>query len=269
MQKGMMMPFFTEIPIQKRLELFKKAGFDNLMFTTDREHEKFLGKLEDVVSMCKTLGIGIKVAHAGYKEPDVTSFWADNDMGKQYEQRYLKDIEFAHQNNINIVVFHLNAGTDYNLSQIGLSRLRNMVALAEKLKVKIAIENLYRREELGFIFDHIQSDYLGMCYDCGHENFLTPNQNFLQLFGHKLFCVHLHDNDGINDLHQIPFTNSVNWEKVASGLAKANQVSLDGEIKIKRPTDVALENLEEYYFDVLCQSYQSLCKLEKLVLKHQ
>ena len=264
MQKGMMVPFFTEIPIRKRLELMKKAGFDNLMFTIDRNHEKFMDTLENVLQMCKEIGIGISSAHAGYKEPDVVNFWFDNELGNQIEQGYLNDIKFAGENGIEVVVFHLNFETNYTLGQVGLNRLKNMVNQANKYKVKLAIENLYRREELDYIFEHMDDPYLGMCYDCGHENFLTPNENFLQKYPNKLFAVHLHDNDGVKDLHQKPFSNKIDWQMVAKGLAKANPVSLDGEIRIKRPEGKETITEEEYYLEMLA-CYQSIEKLEKMI----
>lgn len=264
----MMVPFFVEIPIKTRLELLKKAGFDNLMFTLDREHEKYIGKLEDVIELCRAFGIGTKVAHAGYKEPEVTQFWADNQIGQEYEKRYLADIEFAHKHGIQTVVFHLNASKDYELTQIGLKRLEKMAELGQKLGVKIAVENLYRKDELDYIFANIQNDFLGMCFDSGHENCLTPNQGYLQKYPHKLFAVHLHDNNGLEDEHNKPFTGTVDWQKVASGLAKANQVSLDGEIRIKRPIDANVD-LTEHYYNELCNSYQSLLRLEQMILQQK
>lgn len=264
MKIGTMVPFFTEIDIKTRLELMKKAGFDNLMFTLDRNHEKYTCKLEGMLEICKQVGLEISSSHAAYSEPEVVKFWSQGKEGDEIEAEYLKEIEFAAKHNLETVVFHLNFETNYTLGEVGLSRLRNMVKLAEKLGVKIAIENLYKRDELEYIFNNIQSKNLGMCYDSGHENFLTQNENYLEKFGNKLFALHLHDNDGKEDLHKMIFTGTVDWQKVAKDLAQANSVSLDGEIKLSRPQGKQ-KITEEEYFELMKKSYDSLKKLANMI----
>lgn len=38
MKKGIMIPFFTEISMNTRLDLMKKAGFDTFMISLDKNH---------------------------------------------------------------------------------------------------------------------------------------------------------------------------------------------------------------------------------------
>ncbi len=69
------------------------------------------------------------------------------------------------------------------------------------------------------IFKNVQSDKLGFCFDSGHWNVFTPKADLLSLYGHKLKAVHLHDNDGIDDWHALPFSGRIDWNDIAAKLA--------------------------------------------------
>jgi len=61
------------------------------------------------------------------------------------------------------------------------------------------------------------SPRLGMCYDSGHGNADKSGGTgigMLTRFGHKLMALHLHDNNGINDQHLLPFDGTVDWSAI-------------------------------------------------------
>lgn len=73
------------------------------------------------------------------------------------------------------------------------------------------------------------AEVLGFCFDTGHANLLGIDfENFITTLGQRLKVLHIHDNDGIADLHQIPFTftrtrenrPSTDWEGFIKGLKK-------------------------------------------------
>lgn len=48
---------------------------------------------------------------------------------------------------------------------------------------------------------------LGFCFDIGHGNLVHLDFDFfLHTLGSRIKVLHLHDNDGVKDLHQLPFT---------------------------------------------------------------
>ena len=64
------------------------------------------------------------------------------------------------------------------------------------------------------------SEVLGFCFDIGHANLVHLDFDFfLHTLGNRIKVLHLHDNDGVRDLHQFPFTftktrdntSSTNW----------------------------------------------------------
>jgi len=64
-------------------------------------------------------------------------------------------------------------------------------------------------------------DYLGLCYDSGHGNLIPDGLAQLDRLKERLICVHLHDNDGTADQHNLMFTGSVDWPALARILARS------------------------------------------------
>lgn len=73
------------------------------------------------------------------------------------------------------------------------------------------------------------AEVLGFCFDTGHANLVGIDfEDFITTLGSRLKVLHIHDNDGVADLHQIPFTftktrennPSTDWEGFYRGLAK-------------------------------------------------
>ena len=71
------------------------------------------------------------------------------------------------------------------------------------------------------------AEVLGFCFDSGHANLVGIDfEDFIKTLGPRLKVLHLHDNDGLRDLHQIPYTftktrenkSSTDWEGFVRGL---------------------------------------------------
>ena len=82
-------------------------------------------------------------------------------------------------------------------------------------------------ERIDSINEKYHAEVLGFCFDTGHANLVGLDfEKFITTLGHRLKVFHIHDNDGIRDLHQIPFTFTANrenspstdWEGFARGL---------------------------------------------------
>lgn len=121
-----------------------------------------------------------------------------------------------------------------------------LAPLAKELGVTICIENIYTNvgnhivegpccnaKKAATRIDAINEKYgaevLGFCFDTGHANLVGIDfENFIATLGDRLKVLHIHDNDGIGDLHQIPFTftrsrentSSTDWEGFIKGLKK-------------------------------------------------
>lgn len=109
-----------------------------------------------------------------------------------------------------------------------------MAPLARELGITICIENLYDSigghlvegpccdvkkavERIDRINEKYQAEVLGFCFDTGHANLVGIDfESFITGLGDRLKVLHVHDNDGVADLHQIPFTFAKNRENLSS-----------------------------------------------------
>ena len=121
-----------------------------------------------------------------------------------------------------------------------------LAPMAKELGVTICIENLYNSvgnliiegpccdagkaaSRIDRINEKYGAEVLGFCFDTGHANLIGLDfEDFITTLGSRLKVLHIHDNDGIADLHQIPFTftksreniSSTDWEGFITGLCK-------------------------------------------------
>lgn len=122
--------------------------------------------------------------------------------------------------------------------------LDSLAPLAKELHITICVENLYNSvgghlvegpccnagkavERIDRFNDKYHAEVLGFCFDTGHANLAGIDfEHFLTALGSRLKVLHIHDNDGSGDLHQIPFTftrtrentSSTDWEGFVNGL---------------------------------------------------
>lgn len=107
--------------------------------------------------------------------------------------------------------------------------------------VRIAIEN-GPFVEIDKILSLYEPEYLGLCYDCGHGNLVPDGLDWLERLKARLISIHLHDNDGSADQHNLPFWpgGTVNWQRLAGILATsgyAKWVSMESTMKRSGMTD--------------------------------
>ena len=124
--------------------------------------------------------------------------------------------------------------------------LDTIAPLAKELGITICIENLYggigghlvegpccdarkAAARIDRMNERYQAEVLGFCFDTGHANLVGLDfEDFLTTLGSRLKVLHIHDNDGVADLHQVPFTftrarenvTSTDWEGFIRGLRK-------------------------------------------------
>jgi sugar phosphate isomerase/epimerase len=119
-----------------------------------------------------------------------------------------------------------------------------LAPMAREMGVTICIENLYEGigghmmegpccdarkavERIDRMNDKYGAEVLGFCFDTGHANLVGLDfEDFITTLGHRLKVLHIHDNDGVSDLHQMPFTftktrdntPSTDWDGFIRGL---------------------------------------------------
>ncbi len=125
-----------------------------------------------------------------------------------------------------VIVLHLQPQPKMALFQTDYwDRLRRSLdalqPFARQHGVRLALENL--------LFDNYATiekaltlyppDFLGVCFDSGHGNFVGGGLAFLERVAGRLLALHLHDNNGQDDQHNFPFAGSIDWNALIPLLA--------------------------------------------------
>lgn len=128
-------------------------------------------------------------------------------------------------------------GNEDRLFDLNMRFYSALDPLAISNNVRIAIENLWRYhpvthrieddvcappEEMNRYFDAIgDPDVFTLCLDIGHVSLTNREPDVaIRTIGHdRLGCVHIHDNDYIDDMHYPPGTGKIAWDKVCHALA--------------------------------------------------
>ncbi len=89
--------------------------------------------------------------------------------------------------------------------------------------IRIALENLFPSNftTIHRLFDEYDPSFLGLCYDTGHGNINDKNFEQFDILKDRLISVHLHDNNGMTDDHNLVFSGTIDWERVAGILASS------------------------------------------------
>ena len=121
-----------------------------------------------------------------------------------------------------------------------------LAPMAKEMGITLCVENLYEAmgghlvegpccnarkaaERIDRFNEKYQAEVLGFCFDTGHANIVGLDmESFLAVLGERLKVLHIHDNDGVSDLHQVPFTftrtrenrPSTDWEGFIRGLKR-------------------------------------------------
>ncbi len=117
---------------------------------------------------------------------------------------------------------------------------RGLLPACERYGVGLALENIFDSaaekrgcpryfaavpDELCELIDALKHPLVGACWDTGHARLMQLDQRAALLaLGARLKVTHFHENDGLGDDHQFPFSfgkQGVDWNAVIEGLRGA------------------------------------------------
>ncbi|MCL2832037.1 MAG: sugar phosphate isomerase/epimerase [Treponema sp.] len=233
MNTGIFYWFGYRIPSKERFKLIADTGFKNTVLWWGDQFIDTDGPKEELPDLAREAGLFVENMHTDFDH--CNSLWADNQHGEEILARYLNSAKDCKTYGIPAMVVHLSSGDEPPPpNKIGLERLKQITGEAEKGNIIVALENLRKTEYLDFAFANIDSPNLKLCYDSGHENCFTKKGDVLDKFGGKLYCLHLHDNDGSGDQHTIPGNGSIEWQTV---IGKIKHSGFGGSVTLEAYND--------------------------------
>lgn len=118
-----------------------------------------------------------------------------------------------------VVIMHAQLAARYGRDPLRRS-LDELESVARRAGVRIAIEN-GEWPTIRALLGEYGPDFLGLCYDSGHGNLGGDGLTELEALKDRLISVHLHDNCGTADEHRLPFSGTVDWDRLAKILASS------------------------------------------------
>ncbi|MFQ6095795.1 MAG: sugar phosphate isomerase/epimerase family protein [Candidatus Bathyarchaeia archaeon] len=220
----------------------RDAGFAEVEITADKRHLDPRiyprQKLPEIRNLLKNLPLRPNSVHAPIDGADLST--SNLEERKRAVDLLIDTLEYCRAIDCPIAVVHPNHSNSLPLGAEAMKRnsmetLNEIVAKAEDLGVKVALENMIEKEERRFgsrvadlieIIEGVGSSHLGICLDTGHTNLIPKPDVSLEeeiiRAGEKLWTLHVHDNDGRMDYHWPPGEGKIDWSKVVRGLRRAN-----------------------------------------------
>ena len=252
MKKSINLYFNNKINTKQKLLEIKNSGYEEF-FTGIFDGEETLS-LTEQIDYAKSIGLGLTMIHCAYYDLKLDSFWEEGSDGEEVKNEYIRQISKCGTLTSNFVI-HLHLTQNYKTSRIGLHRINELLKECEKYNVNLAVENLLKEDDIKYIFSNISHPLLKICYDCGHQNFATPDFDLMKNYGKYVSVLHIHDNNGILDEHKIIGEGTINIENLAKNLSEFPNLTLASEIKYPN----------EDYRLVIKRNFEALTNLEKLV----
>ncbi len=224
----------------KAIDILSDAGYDAIDFSQfDKEvYSADYGKeyYVEIRKYAEDKGLFFNQSHAPYG----SSFEDEEKTAKRYEEIVTAIKRASYLGVKNIIVHpcqHLKYDVEGNpekLFEYNMDFYKKLIPYCEEYNIRVALENMWqytgminhstcsRPEEFIRYIDELNNDCFVACLDIGHATLVREDvEDFVKKLGNKrLQCLHVHDVDGTNDNHTLPFFGSVNWEKVMKALAE-------------------------------------------------
>lgn len=217
--------------------LFSKADGNLYM-----EKDGYFDKLAAMKKIADSYDVTFNQTHA----PFGSYIEGDDEYNKKIKPLLRKAIEATSILGAEYMVVHPFVKSK-NQKAANMQFFSELIPYAKEHNVKLALENMFGRDaakdvliknvcsaanELSDYVDTLNSEYAVACIDVGHCGIIGENApDMIRALGKdRLRCLHIHDNDGVSDLHSTPFTYSIDFKAIMKAL---NDIEYEGELTLE------------------------------------
>lgn len=223
--------------LEEGAKRMKDHGFECIDFNfqnTETEYysareEDFLSNMMKIKKALSKNGIVVNQIHGPWRVPRDGS---EDDRAERFG-KMTKAMVMAKHLGAKYMAIHplmpYGADSPENPEEVYRINKRFFEALAKVgagLGVTVCLENmpfrsfpLSRTEDILKFIKDIDSPFLKVCFDTGHAHILGEDiTNSIKILGDDLKILHVHDNDGQEDLHLPPYYGTIDWAEFAEAL---------------------------------------------------
>jgi len=228
------------------VDYFARVGIPNIDMSFEglsKIDESWQSVLYAAATRARERGVGLAACHLSFYMPDP----GDRELMARFSGEQKRGIDAAALMGIPLAVTHPITKSSTEMSYgdwllANLAYLEPIVRYAENKGIRLCVENMASKNESES--DHLYGSCAnnikalaealdcGVCFDVGHANIsgFKISEQMKELKG-KTEILHVHDNNGINDRHLLPFESTVDWDDVAEGIRQSEFCSvLDVEV---------------------------------------
>ena len=210
--------FNFDIPIEEMVPLVARAGFQSISLAGGNALESGYLKSDvrkKTLRVCREHKILVDSIHAPFgRQIDISS--PDKDIRLTGIELMLRAIDACGMLGCSQLMIHLNDRFDREelASRITFveKSMAVIVAHAEQEHIELAVENL-PSVQAAKLFEHVLSRYtdsrLGVCLDTSHAHLSHNLYDLMKQYGRRMTAVHISDNRGRHDDHQLPFEGTI------------------------------------------------------------
>ena len=233
----------------------------------------FEATLKEYEQIAREEGVEISQVHGPYTVPQADTTPEAVDIKRRLTFRAIEGTAMLDCRKL--VVHPLFPNTSHDLSHAEETReanLRFLYQVCQKAKeygVWICLENMPSlRFSLATVPDvlgivkELNDPQLRVCLDTGHCSYFecSPAKAVRQIGGELLGALHIHDNNGREDQHRLPYDGIIDWADFAHALA---EVDFDGALSLE--TGVQTRLPEPLFDDYMHHVYRRTAYLAEMV----
>lgn len=266
------LPYFTELPVREAISHLTRAGFFHGELST--EHYRELMACGDPVTAGNTLrqyadGVGYTVSQGHLT-------FQGGLCDDAAIERLKPEVDMFAAAGVTKAVIHVNGGNDLSPEERYARRVTYLGKLSEYAEgsgITLCVENVHTIPEcqdaakIKKIIRDAGGKNLGICLDTGHLH-LTRMQgqteesfrDFILDAGDLLQALHITDNNGTEDTHQMPFSarRGVPWHEVMCALRDIGyQGIFNLEIIGERYAPLAIKLAKLHFIYTMCEYLMS------------
>lgn len=260
---------------KEAIRIVAKAGFDAYDMTLCSVEKieghpltgpDFRAAAQEIRAYADSLGLVCNQTHAVYP----TSRGDERDP--EIFETAVRHLEISAILGAKVCIVHPNQHLPYwenvdTLKQINMDFYRRLVPYCEKFGIRVALENMWqhfpfckgkiihstcsRAFEFNDYLDTLNSPWMVGCLDIGHTVLVGEDlPSMIREMGPRIFCMHVHDVNGLQDQHTLPFHSSIDYEAFTQALA---DIGYQGDITLE--SDCFYGNLPVDY----PETYETAC----------
>lgn len=227
--------YYDKLSVFDAIPLLKKAGFDYGELAFDHAEELIeQGSAQQLCRLLDSEGYTLLQGHLTF----LGGMCKDEIM-----DQIKRELEVFGQLGIRNAVLHFNGCKELPPEERFDRRIacvRELQAFVKGSDLYLCLENLpsepdtYTAEKLLHILDTVGGENLGICLDTGHLHLVNgrgeavqTQRAFILTAGKRLRALHITENNGKNDVHQMPYSarTGIDWPQVVAAL---KEIDYDG-----------------------------------------